>query len=199
MLGMHDDFPTIATDVREAARAITGHWWLWLLIGIAWLAVALVILQFEHASITTVAVLFGAMFTLAGLENIALARLELPYRWIWALFGVLFLLAGLLCFIDPDNSFAGIADMLGFLFLIVGVWWLIRAFLERPVHPRWWIGLVTGSLMIVLAFWTAGQFYIEKVYILLVLAGIWELMEGVTNIMRAFEIRSLHERITNNV
>jgi uncharacterized membrane protein HdeD (DUF308 family) len=196
---MHDELPTIATDVREAAQEITGHWWVWLLTGIAWLAVALVILQFEHASITTVTVLFGAMFTLAGLENIALARLELPYRWIWALFGVLFLLAGLLCFIDPDSSFAGIADMLGSLFLIVGVWWLIRAFLERPVHPRWWIGLVAGLLMIVLAFWTVGQFYIEKVYILLVLAGIWELMEGVTNIMRAFEIRSLHERITNNV
>jgi uncharacterized membrane protein HdeD (DUF308 family) len=196
---MHDELPNIATDVREAAGELTRHWWLWLLTGIGWLAVALVILQFEHASITTVAVLFGAMFTLAGLENIALARLDLPYRWIWALFGVLFLLAGVLCFIDPDKSFAGIADMLGFLFLIVGVWWLIRAFLERPVHPRWWIGLVSGALMFVLAFWTAGQFYIEKVYILLVLAGIWELMEGVTNIMRAFEIRSLHERITNNV
>jgi uncharacterized membrane protein HdeD (DUF308 family) len=196
---MPDELPNIATDVREAAREITAHWWLWLLIGIAWLAVAFVILQFEHASITTVALLFGAMFTLAGLENIALARLDLPYRWIWALFGVLFLLAGLLCFIDPDRSFAGIADTLGFLFLIVGVWWLIRAFLERPVHPRWWIGLVAGSLMIVVAVWTAGQFYIEKVYILLVLAGIWELMEGVTNIMRAFEIRSLHERITRNV
>lgn len=196
---MHDELPNIATEVREAAQEITGHWWVWLLTGIAWLAVALVILQFEHASITTVTVLFGAMFTLAGLENIALARLELPYRWIWALFGVLFLLAGLLCFVDPDSSFAGIADMLGLLFLIVGVWWLIRAFLERPVHSRWWIGLVAGLLMIVLAFWTAGQFYIEKVYILLVLAGIWELMEGVTNIMRAFEIRSLHERITKNV
>jgi uncharacterized membrane protein HdeD (DUF308 family) len=196
---MHDELPNIATDVREAARELTGYWWVWLATGIAWLFVALVILQFEDASITSVAVLFGAMFTLAGLENIALARLELPYRWIWALFGVLFLVAGLLCFIDPDNSFAGIADMLGFLFLIVGVWWLIRAFLERPVHPRWWIGVVAGSLMIVLAFWIAGQFYIEKVYLLLVLAGVWELMEGVTNIMRAFEIRSLHERITNDV
>jgi uncharacterized membrane protein HdeD (DUF308 family) len=153
---MHDELPNIATDVREAASEITGHWWLWLLTGTAWLAVALVILQFEHASITTVAVLFGAMFTLAGLENIALARLELPYRWIWA------------C-------------------------------LERPAHPRWWIGLVAGLLMIVLAVWTAGQFYIEKAYILLVLAGIWELMEGVTNIVRAFEIRSLHERIARNV
>jgi uncharacterized membrane protein HdeD (DUF308 family) len=94
MLAMHDELPNIATDVREAAHEITGYWWVWLLTGISWLAVALLILQFEHASITTVAVLFGAMFTLAGLENIALARLELPYRWIGALFGVLFLVRG---------------------------------------------------------------------------------------------------------
>jgi len=34
-----------------------------------------------------------------------------------------------ICFINPKNTFAGIADILGFLFLIVGVWWTIRAFI----------------------------------------------------------------------
>ena len=40
-------------------------------------------------------------------------------------------------------------------------------------------------LMTVLAFWTAGQFFIEKAYVLLVFAGIWTLMESITDIMRA--------------
>ncbi len=180
---------------RDAAREITGYWWIWLVAGVGWVVVALLILQFDHASVRSVAILFGVMFMLAGLENIALARFEPPYRWVWALFGLLFLVAGLLCVIDPERSFAAIADLLAFLFLVVGIWWLIRAFLERPVNPHWWVGLVTGVLMTVLAFWTAGQLFAEKAYVLLVLAGIWELIEGITNIVRAFEMRELHETL----
>ena len=49
--------------------------------------------------------------------------------------------------------------------------------------------------MIVLAFWTGGQFFIEKAYVLLVFAGIWALMQGVTDIVRAFQIRKLDELV----
>jgi uncharacterized membrane protein HdeD (DUF308 family) len=45
--------------------------------------------------------------------------------------------------------------------------------------------------MIVLAFWTGGQFFIHKVYVLLVFAGIWALFHGVNDIIRAFQIREL--------
>ena len=47
--------------------------------------------------------------------------------------------------------------------------------------------------MVVLAFWTAGQFFIEKQYVLLVFAGIWALMAGITNFVRAFQIKKLEE------
>jgi uncharacterized membrane protein HdeD (DUF308 family) len=55
--------------------------------------------------------------------------------------------------------------------------------------------LISGVLMTILAFWTAGQFLVEKAYLLLVFAGIWALMEGITDIVRAFEIRELHEEL----
>jgi uncharacterized membrane protein HdeD (DUF308 family) len=47
--------------------------------------------------------------------------------------------------------------------------------------------------MTVLAFWTAGQFFIEKAYVLLVFAGIWALMEGIGDIVRAFAVREVHK------
>ena len=49
--------------------------------------------------------------------------------------------------------------------------------------------------MTALAFWTSGQFFIHKAYVLLVFAGIWALMQGVTNIVRAFEVRALREQL----
>ena len=181
--------------LRDSVRTATGYWWVMLAAGIAWVAVALVILQFDQASVTTVGILVGLMFLTLGMENIALSTLDVPARWAWALFGGLFLVSAIVCFANPEDTFAGLADILGFLFLIVGVWWMIRAFLERAINPLWWLGLISGILMTALAFWTSGQFFIHKAYVLLVFAGIWALMQGITSIVRALQIRTLHEEL----
>ena len=183
-------------QLRESARNVAGYWWLGLVAGIAWIVVSLVILQFDSASVTTVAVLVGLMFMLSAVQNFALASAaDGAMRWTSALFGVLFVAAGVICFIDPKGTFAALADILGFLFLLVGVWWMVRAFLEQPINPLWWLGLISGVLMTVMAFWTAGQLLFEKAYILLVFAGVWALMEGITSITRAFAVRRLHEEL----
>jgi uncharacterized membrane protein HdeD (DUF308 family) len=126
----------------------------------------------------------------AGVQQFVLASVAEHFRWLWIAFGVLFVIAGILCFIEPKSTFAGVADMLGFLFLVVGVWWTIAAILAAG-RPLWWVGLISGIAMCILAFWTSGQFFIHKAYTLLVFAGIWALMQGVTDIVRAFQARSL--------
>jgi uncharacterized membrane protein HdeD (DUF308 family) len=182
-------------SLRDSARKLTGYWWVLLVAGIAWVTVALVVLQFDQASVTTVGILVGLMFLSVGVENLALATLDVPMRWAWALFGGLFLVSAVVSFANPADTFAGLADTLGFLFLIVAVWWMVRAFLERAINPLWWVGLVSGILLTGLAFWTSGQFFIHKAYVLLVFAGIWALMQGITSIARAFAIRALREEL----
>jgi uncharacterized membrane protein HdeD (DUF308 family) len=182
-------------QTREMARDIAGFWWMWLVVGAIWIVAALAILQFDQASITTIGIIVGCMFTFAGIQQIVLGMMAESLRWLWVLFGVLFLVAGVICFINPKETFAGLADILGFLFLTVGVWWTIRAFVERGVNPVWWLGLISGILMIVLAFWTSGQFFIEKAYTLLIFAGIWALMQGITDIAKAFAVRSLRNAL----
>ena len=151
----------------------------------------MVILQFDQASITTVGVIVGALFLGAAMQNFMLAGMAEHGKWLFAIFGVLFLGAAVLAFTSPENTFAALADILGFLFLIVGIFWIIEAFAGREVNELWWVGLISGILMVILAFYTGGQFFIEKAYVLLVFAGIWALMEGVINIVRAFQIREL--------
>jgi len=182
---------------RDAmTEAAAGLWWLWLVTGIAWIVASLVILQFDQASITTVGVIIGIMFVAAALQQFVYAAFAARLRWLWALFGVLFLAAAIICFINPKDTFAGLADISGFLFLTVGVWWIIRAFLERAVSPAWWLGLIGGILMVVLAFWTSGQFFITKAYTLLVFAGIWALMQGIVHIAAAFAVRALRDDLS---
>jgi uncharacterized membrane protein HdeD (DUF308 family) len=190
----HFEVPSMPS-LRETAHQVTGWWWALILAGIAWVAAALVILQFDNASVTTVGILVGAMFLALGIENVALARLDVKMRWAWGLASALFLVSAIICFANPADTFAGLADVLGFLFLIVGIWWMVRAFLERPINPVWWLGLISGVLMTTLAFWTSGQFFIHKAYVLLVFAGIWALMQGTSNIVRGFELRRLNEEL----
>ena len=182
-----------SSEGRAILRGLARFWWLWLVFGIAWVLISLVILQFDDASITTVGVLIGLMFFISGIQQFAIASMVDRGGWIYGLFGVLFVIAGVISFISPENTFAAIADILGFLFLIVGVFWIIQAFVERDENDVWWLGLGAGVLMVVLAFWTGGQFFIEKQYTLLVFAGIWALMSGVTDIVRAFQIRKLKD------
>jgi uncharacterized membrane protein HdeD (DUF308 family) len=169
-------------------------WWFWIITGVFWIVVALVVLQFDQASVTTVGILVGIMFLVAGVQQFFMGSLAGgALQWILWIFAVLFVIAGVIALIRPEETFAGIADILGFLFLLVGLFWLFQAFVEREANDLWWFGLIAGVGMIILAFWTGGQFFLERVYTLLVFAGIWALFQGVGDLIRAFQIRRLRD------
>jgi uncharacterized membrane protein HdeD (DUF308 family) len=186
---------TVDSEAREAVKAISGLWWLWLVFGIGWTIIGVVILQFDQASINTVGILVGLMFLVTAMQQFVIMSLVEKGRWLYGIFGALFLVSGVISLISPENTFAALADILGFLFLIVGVFWIIQAFVSREINELWWLGLFAGILMVILAFWTGGQFFIEKQYVLLVFAGIWALMQGLTDVIRAFQIRKLGEMV----
>jgi uncharacterized membrane protein HdeD (DUF308 family) len=183
------DEPQVVALGRDVGR----FWWLWLVTGIAWVIASLVILQFDQASVTTVGIIVGCMFLAAGVQQLTIAFIADRLRWLWAIFGGLFIVCGIVAFIHPQNTFVALADTLGFLFLVVGVWWTIQAFVEREQSDLWWLGLISGILMVILAFWTSGQFLMHRVYTLLIIAGIWALMHGITDIVRAFQVRKLQQ------
>jgi uncharacterized membrane protein HdeD (DUF308 family) len=182
--------------VRVIARAVGQLWWVWLVFGIFWVAIAFVVLQFDQASITTVGVLLGFMFLIAGVQQLLISMFASGWaKWVLVIFGVLLLASAVISFIEPKNTFAGVADILGFIFLLIGVFWTVEALAERDANPLWWVGLVSGIAVVILGFWTAGQFFIDKAYILLVFAGIWALFHGVTDLIRAFQIRRIAREI----
>jgi len=186
---------SVEPEAREAIRGFSRLWWLWIVFGIFWVVIGLVILQFDQASITTVGILVGAMFLASGFQQFMIMAMVDRGGWLYGLFGVLFLIAGVIALISPENTFAALADILGFLFLLVGIFWIIQAFVSREINELWWLGLLSGILMVILAFWTGGQFFIEKAYVLLVFAGIWALLQGVSDVVRAFQIRKLGEMV----
>src|SRR3984885_1052338 len=179
------------TVLRPFLAQIAHYWWVELGLGVLWVVIALVVLKFNDASVVTVGILTGIMFLVFAAEELVLAALDQGSRCIWALFGVLLTAAGIVSLIHPRNTFAGFADILGFVFLVIGVLWLVQAFTERAVNSLWWLGLISGILMVILAFWVSGEFFLDRAATLLVFAGVWALMKGITDIVRAFQMREL--------
>jgi uncharacterized membrane protein HdeD (DUF308 family) len=182
-----------ATDaeMREAAGVVSKWWWMWLVTGVLWVVISMVILQFRSSSITTVGVIIGLMFLFMGIQDFALMFVAEGWKWLWGIFGFIFIVAGIVALSTPKKTVTAFADVLGFLFLMIAIFWIIEAFATKETNPLWWLGLISGILMLGIAFWTGSQLLVTKVYTLLVFAGVWAMLHGITDMVKAFQIKKI--------
>jgi uncharacterized membrane protein HdeD (DUF308 family) len=157
--------------------------------------VSVIILQLDQASAATVGVIAGIMLIYAGVEYFFLGSMAARMRWLWYMFGGFLIVGGVVALIYPSRTFLAIANILGFVFVFMGVMWIVEAFLTRDYNDLWWLNLVAGILTLVLGFWLAGQFLITQAAALLVFAGIWAMMRGILDITAFFTMRSVADVI----
>jgi len=173
----------------EAIATVARWWWLFLVTGVLWLVVAGIILQYDAASAATVGYIVGFMLLFTGIEQFFVASAAEGWKWAWILFGVFFLVGGLWAIFNPIGTAASLAQSLGILFGLIGIFWTIEAFAAKGVNSLWWLTLVSGLLMIGMGIWVASQGFLEKAITLLLFAGFWAVMHGVGDIIRAFELK----------
>ena len=182
-------------EEREVVREAARWWWLFLLGGIAWLVFALVIFRFDITSAASVAILFGIVAIVAGVDEfMAIGVSTTGWKIVHGILGVIFVLVGIFAFIEPGSTFQALAALIGFFFLFKGVFDIAVAFATKGENDLWWLQLVVGLIEIGLAFWVSGSFR-DKAILLLVYVGIVALSKGITDIMLAFKLRSAKERI----
>lgn len=183
-------------EAREVAREAARWWWLFLLGGIAWLVFALIIFRFDVTSAASVAILFGIVAIVAGVDEfMAIGVSTTGWKIVHGILGVIFVVVGIFAFIEPGTTFEALAAVIGFFFLFKGIFDIAVAFATKDEYEMWWLQLVVGLIEIGLAFWVAGSFR-DKVILLLVYVGIVALSKGITDIMLAFKLRSLKERVS---
>lgn len=176
--------------VREAAR----YWWVFLVTGILWLLIAWLVLRLNTTSIAAVGVLLGVVFLLAGINEVGVATLS-PGGWkVWHyILAVIFFLGALYGFIRPVNTFFALASVLGLILVFYGAFEIVQAFASRAVNPYWWLSLILGILLILLAFWVSGSDRVyslgQRTYLILFWVGFLALFRGFSQIFMAFAIR----------
>ena len=177
------------TDV--GLREVSKAWWVFLVTGILWFIIALVVLRFDESSITTIGVIMGVVFLVGGFnEFLTMGADSTGWKILHGILGVLFILAAIWCFVQPEEAFWALASVLGFLLLMLGTFEIIIAIATKEVNPLWWLGLIAGILFLVLAFWASQQLVTAKASLLIFYVGIMAMFRGISQIVFAFGIRS---------
>jgi uncharacterized membrane protein HdeD (DUF308 family) len=175
---------------REASR-----WWWVALIGAAvWFVIAWLVLRANYTSLATVGVLVGVIFLIAAINEGALGTV-MHGGWAflhWAL-SAFFVLGAIWAFIRPINTFFALASVLGLLLFLQGLVTLFRGFALREESPYWWLDLVAGGLLILLAIWVSTSDRVwdlaGRAFFILAFVGFMAIFRGISDIVLAFSLR----------
>lgn len=113
--------------------------------------------------------IFGVLMMLGGILHLlaAFKIFEGGFRWLWALFGVLYLVAGYYAFSTPVKTAVVLTNVLAIILIIAGVIRIFNAILFRGLQGWGWTlfsGLLTlvAGVMILKSpdapFWVLGLF-----------------------------------------
>jgi uncharacterized membrane protein HdeD (DUF308 family) len=180
-----------AARPRTLASRVLPPWWLFLVTGIGWTLVGLIVLRFDYTSVSAISILFGCVAIAAGVLEIGV--LILAEGWWKLLYGVLavvFIAAGVIAFIHPGDTFVALAAVVSFFLVFAGTFDIIISISTRHEIEVWWLQLIGGIIEVALGFWAAG-YYGRSAVLLIAWVAAYTLIRGVRDIVLAFRVREL--------
>ena len=170
-------------DVREAS----GVWWLYLILGIAWIWYGTFVLSYRVGSLAAVAGLVGVAFLFGGIDQLMAAGRVESWRWLFIVTGILALAAGIMTFVWPDITLYVVSILVAWYLIVFGIVHVVNA-LAGPKVSWWWTGLLLGIAELVLGVW-AVRSWERSLLTFVTLVGVWAIVLGVNEIFAAFSLR----------
>jgi uncharacterized membrane protein HdeD (DUF308 family) len=181
----------IAATQRRMIGEALPPWWLFLVIGVGWELVALILLRFDYKSVNAIALLFGFVALGAGVLEIGMSFLS--HGW-WKVLNILlaivFIAAGIMSFIHPGDTFLALAAVFSFFLVFAGTFDIISSIAARHEIEVWWVQLIGGIIEVALGFWAAG-YYGRSATLLVAWVAAFALIRGVRDFVFAFRVREL--------
>jgi len=177
---------------REAAEAAARYWWLFIITGVCWLAVSMIIFRFDWTTVVAIGVLFGSIAIVAGVLEVA-AGTASSGGWavLHYVLGAIFTFVGVLSYFTPGDTFVALAALVSFFFVFAGAFDIVTSIATRMEVPFWWVQLVSGIFEVALGFWAAG-YWSRSVVLLVAFVGASTLFRGVAAIVFGFKLLQLN-------
>jgi uncharacterized membrane protein HdeD (DUF308 family) len=190
------DTPAGMGTRRVVGESAAGMWWLFLITGIAWLLLAVIVLRFNITSVASVGLLLGVLFFAAGAnEFMVMALRDMGWKWLHGILGVIFIAGGIWAIVHPIGAFYELASILGFLLIFKGTLDVIGSIMQKEVSDLWWLGLIVGILELLLGFWASQQYFAPRAALILIWVGFFALFHGIGEIVMAFELHKVKKQM----
>jgi uncharacterized membrane protein HdeD (DUF308 family) len=179
-------------DLRDIARDVGRLWWVYLVSGIIWLLFGWVVLSRRTDTLTVwaVAVYAGILFLLFGVGELVAGFVAERYRWVHAFLGVVGIVAGIVAFAWPGETFVTLAVIIAWFLLFDGTVHIIESLARRREIDLWWMFLVIGIIEVLIAFWAIG-YPGRSITLLIIWVGASALVKGLSQIFAAFALHGL--------
>jgi len=180
----------LASAERTLGRFLPP-WWLFLITGVGWTLVGLIVLRFDYTSVRAISILFGVVAIAAGLFEVV-ALLIAPGWWkvLHGFLIVVFVATGIVAFVHPGNTFLALAAVFSFLLVLAGAMDIVISISARHEIDVWWIQLICGIIMVALGIWAAG-YYGRSAVLLVAWVAVFAIVRGVRDFVLAFRVRGV--------
>ena len=190
----------VADAVIADTEELTGRWGWFLAAGIAWVVFGFVVLSFNQASVWAIAVFFGIGFIAGGVMELVLAAIAPGWKWLYALIGIISILAGFMALIWPGETFLVLAAIVALAAPLLRHHRHRLCDRHRHIDDLWWLQLIGGVAMVLLGLWAISPdnstVSTWRTTVLLVFwVGIAALIRGISDIVLAFRLRSAHKQV----
>jgi uncharacterized membrane protein HdeD (DUF308 family) len=175
---------------RTLARVLPP-WWLMLITGIAWIVVSVILLRFDYTSVRSISILFGIVALFAGAAEIGVMFIAAGWwKLLHAVLALVFIVAGIVAFIHPGDTFLALAAVFSFFLIFAGTFDIVISISTRHEIEVWWLQLVGGIIELALGFWAAG-YYGRSATLLVAWVAAFAIIRGVRDIVLAFRVREV--------
>jgi uncharacterized membrane protein HdeD (DUF308 family) len=186
-------------DTAAVQATLGTAWKLLLALGIMTLLLGAAVLFWPEATLLVLAVLFGFWLILGGVLRVigAVGDKLLPtgLRVLYGALGVALVVAGGYALVNPDQSLGALLFLIGFFFIVDGIYDVIAAVTNRVlVGSRWWVAL-SGALGILAGFILLTRPNVGLV-VLVALTGAMLLMLGLVRVMGALALRDVAQQVS---
>jgi len=183
---------TVVFSTRPQEPAVGRWWWVLLVTGILWIFIGLFVLQAHYDSAVLVGYLVALWLIFAGLAEFVEAGVVESWRWMHALFGVLFLVGGIAALFSPVQTFMVLAALIGIFLILKGTFDFVVGIAARHQLDLWWLTMSAGIVEIMLGVWAMG-YPGRSAALVLLWVGIGAIIRGIAEIVMAFHVHKAAE------
>jgi uncharacterized membrane protein HdeD (DUF308 family) len=175
-------------EMEETTAA--DWWWLFLVTGVVSLLIGAALIWFRVETLTFVGIMIGLWILFFGIIRFLLALFggESEGRVMLAVVGVLGIALGIIVMKNPTETIGIIAVIIGLFWIVFGLIDVFQGVTNSDLPGRWWTvlgGVVAAGAGVLLVFWTE-----PTVLVLALIAGIFLIIEGVLEIIAAFQVKA---------